>query len=68
MNRDCQVMSNTESQSNQPFGPPASEPDPESPEILLDEPNAQTSSVGTPAEEVGSPVEDEGTATDLDEL
>ncbi len=61
-------MSNTPFHSNQPFKPPASELNSDSPDIKPDEPIGETSFVGTDtqAENVGSPVEDDASkAADL---
>jgi len=63
------LMPTTESQPNEPLEDRStSEPEQESPDAKADEPIGETSLIGTTAEEVGSPVDDEGKATDLDEL
>lgn len=64
-------MSNTPFHSNQPFKPPASELNSDSPDIKPDEPIGETAFVDTDtqAENVGSPVEDDASSSaDLDEL
>jgi hypothetical protein len=62
-------MSNTPSDSNQPFEPPASEIGLNSSDAKPDQSIDETSFVNTQAKNVGSPTEDVATkTTDLDEL
>lgn len=63
------MMSDTQSQSNQPPLTSSSELDPEPLDTKSDELIGETSKIGTQAENPGSPIEDDGSqAADLDEL